>query len=112
MSTTASGTPCQRWTGALDANGYGVVKVDGRKRGAHVVVCEQTHGPVPRGWVVRHLCADISTKRLGADARADRACVNARHLRAGTQRENALDRERAARVAARRARPLPPGRRW
>jgi hypothetical protein len=103
---------CHPWLGPLDASGYGSTRIDGRKVGAHVAVCEAMHGPVPRGRVVRHLCASVSTKRLGQDERADRACCNHRHLRAGTVAENALDRERVSRGDPRRGRPNPDRRWW
>lgn len=107
-------TDCHRWTGPIGSKGYGRCSYEGRSRDAHVVACELAHGPVARGLVVRHLCADISSKRLGVGPLADRLCVNPRHLRAGTQSENALDRERARRAAAggRPQRPNPDRRWW
>ena len=112
IDTSGGPTACHPWMGGRSAQGYGTCKVEGRTRNAHEVVYETTRAPVPRGHVIRHLCVDRSTKRIDGTERGDRLCCNRAHLEPGTQRENALDRERAARIAARRARPLPPGRHW
>jgi hypothetical protein len=46
---------CWLWT-AAQLNGYGVIKVGGRFRGAHRVGYELHKGPVPAGLVLDHLC--------------------------------------------------------
>jgi hypothetical protein len=63
------------------ANG-GYVRVregSGKRRGIHIIVCEQYHGPRPMGMEVRHLCGRA-------------ACYNPNHLRWGTSAENGQDK--------------------
>lgn len=112
IDTSGGPTACHPWMGAVNATGYGRVKHDGRSMDTHVVVYLLTRGPIPKGHLVRHMCVDRSTRRIDGTAMGDRRCCNRVHLETGTQRENALDRERAARTTARRSRPLPPGRHW
>lgn len=106
---------CWPFTGVCSSAGYGVVRVDGKPRYAHVLVCEELYGPMQPGEVVRHMCAEVSTRRcsqhvianarsMGSDparvlASGDRRCCNPQHLKPGSQRANALDRERAKRLA-------------
>jgi hypothetical protein len=71
---------CWLWTAATKSHGYGFVaiaKVEGRSilRQAHRVAYELTHGPIPDGLEIDHLC------RV-------RNCVNPAHLEAVTHSEN------------------------
>ena len=67
---------CVIWTSDGD-RGYGKVKVNGQTKRVHRVVWELTHGPIPDGLTVDHLC------RV-------RSCVNTEHMELVTVRENVL----------------------
>lgn len=79
---------CHVWTGRTDQDGYGRFQEAYRDRRAHRAAWEEANGrPVPRGYVVRHVC--------------DRpACVNPTHLVIGRQRDNVEDRQRRGRQAS------------
>lgn len=75
-------TGCWLWTGPQTGTGkdgkhfsYGTVSVDGQRHLVHRVSYEVTHGPVPLGLVVDHICNTP-------------LCVNPDHLQAITQKEN------------------------
>jgi hypothetical protein len=58
---------CWLWTGSVDANGYGVIRKDGRLVKPHRLVYEAEYGPIPDGMVIRHRCGH-------------NACVRPEHL--------------------------------
>ena len=64
---------CELWTGRLDRDGYGF---HGRSR-AHIVAWTPSHGPVPEGFELDHLCRR-------------RHCCALHHLELVTRRENEL----------------------
>jgi len=66
---------CRMWTGPRDHGGYGKFSAAQRTLSAHRVAFTMRFGPIPDGLVIDHLCRR-------------RACVNADHLEAVTQREN------------------------
>ena len=68
-------TGCWEWTANRSQDGYGRIKVSGRKVKAHRVSYELTYGPIPEGLQIDHLC------RV-------RCCINPAHLEAVTSREN------------------------
>ena len=67
-------TGCWLFTGCHQG-GYGYISEDGRMRGAHIVMYEERHGPVPDGLELDHLCRVTS-------------CCNPDHLEAVTHMEN------------------------
>jgi hypothetical protein len=68
-------TNCWMWEGAVDDQGYAQIKRGGRGGHGHRVVWEETHGPVPDGLELDHIC-----KR--------RRCINPDHLEAVTHATN------------------------
>ncbi len=67
---------CYLWQGSkMSRTGYGVLKVDGRRIGAHRHFYEVAHGPIPDGLVIDHLCRNP-------------LCVNPSHLEAVTDAVN------------------------
>lgn len=66
---------CLIWTGSLDGNGYGQLRVDGKAAPAHRYAWERQHGPVPDGMVMDHTCWTPT-------------CVNVEHLRPATRTQN------------------------
>jgi hypothetical protein len=82
--TERSGTGCALFTGHLNANGYGVVRLAGKTTLAHRAVWAAANGPIPVGMEVCHAC-DV------------RACVELSHLFLGTREENQQDMYRKGR---------------
>jgi len=68
-------TRCRNWTGAVDNNGYGRIKVDGKAKRAHRVAYQTYIGDIPNNMPVHHTCANST-------------CINVNHLQLVTQREN------------------------
>lgn len=70
---------CLVWTKSRRRNGYGQIKVNGRNRTAHRVAYELANGPIPDGLSIDHTCRN-------------RACIEPRHLRLATTKQNAENR--------------------
>lgn len=66
---------CIEWTGARQAQGYGVMRVGNKTVRAHRYAWERINGAIPAGLHIDHMCFN-------------KACVNVDHLRAVAQAEN------------------------
>lgn len=74
-----SGTRCLLWPYGLSASGYPRVYYCGQSTRATRVICERIHGPQPTpAHEVAHSCGN-------------RVCLNPRHLRWATRKENMAD---------------------
>lgn len=71
---------CILWPYGKAGSGYGVLTVDGRHVYAHRMVCEAANGPMPSG------------KRDAAHGCGNSSCINKRHLRWATPKENDADK--------------------
>lgn len=81
--------PCHLWTGALSADGYGILLINGRTAYMPRWFYELENGAIPTGLEPDHLC------RV-------RECVNPEHLEPVTHRVNILRGESFAAVNARK----------
>lgn len=66
---------CLIWTGAMSDDGYGIMKVKGKTRQAHLVAWDLANGPIPEGMQIDHICYN-------------RACLEPKHLRLATHSQN------------------------
>lgn len=82
-------TPCNLWTGATNADGYGVVRVGGRVEYVHRLAYRLHVGPIPRGHEIAHTCDTP-------------ACREPSHLVAMTHKQNMNDAARKGRLGRRR----------
>ena len=73
---------CIIWTGSLNSDGYGRLRVNGRMVLAHRYAWERERGPIPDGAVLDHTCWE-------------RACCNVDHLRIATHQQNMQNRSGA-----------------
>lgn len=67
---------CWQWLDVLNSSGYGTFSVNCRKQLAHRYIWEKTHGRIPKGLVIDHLCRN-------------RGCVKIEHLEVVPPKENA-----------------------
>lgn len=66
---------CWEWLAVLNNQGYGQINVMGKPRLAHRISYTWKFGEIPKGYVIDHACHNTR-------------CVNPRHLRAVTQKQN------------------------
>lgn len=72
---------CLVWTGTTNPDGYGQIAYKGRRVVAHRYAYERTHGPIPDGMDIDHICHN-------------KACCNVAHLRLATRKQNMENRNR------------------
>lgn len=75
---------CWPWLGPR-RNGYGMLWHGGKRRGAHRIAFELTHGRIPAGLDILHTCDNPP-------------CCNPTHLWTGTARDNLRDAARKGRI--------------
>jgi hypothetical protein len=89
-----SGDECLIWPFARHASGYPRMRHDGVSKFASRVMCEVVHGPPPnKGDQALHSCGK------GADG-----CVNPKHIRWGSRKENMSDARRHGSISRGEAR--------
>jgi hypothetical protein len=69
---------CWIWSGKMNPNGYGAMKISGKQYGSHRLAWMLVHGDIPAGMLVCHRC-DV------------RLCCNPSHLFLGTGMDNMRD---------------------
>jgi hypothetical protein len=79
MIDVAGPNECWLWTGRKNRDGYGVVRISGKKELAHRAAYRATFGDIPTGLSVRHCCDNPP-------------CCNPAHLRVGTHADNMQDK--------------------
>ena len=77
---------CWLWHGSRQSDGYGYFRVGSKVHKAHRISFEMINGTIPEGMLALHSCDNPS-------------CVNPAHLRIGTYKENAEDRNAKERQA-------------
>lgn len=71
-------TGCLEWTGAVNEDGYGIIRHSKKALLVHRVIYSVCIGPIDNQLNVLHRCDNPK-------------CIEPKHLFAGTQRENVLD---------------------
>lgn len=79
---------CIHYTGALDKDGYGQLKIRGKQVKAHRAAYEHFVGPIPDGLTLDHECHNRDEACAGGPTCLHRRCVNWEHLRPATRGEN------------------------
>ena len=82
-SKFSKGDGCWEWTAALNHKGYGQFRAGSRDVPAHRYSYALYVGPIPTGMQIDHLCMN-------------RRCVNPRHLRVVTNKQNGEHKGRSS----------------
>ena len=72
---------CWEWIGCVGKNGYGQMRLNGKKESAHRVSYKLFHGEIPNGLMIDHICNNPK-------------CVNPNHLRLCDATQNACNRNK------------------
>lgn len=84
---TGYATPCHLFTGYVRDDGYTVAHASGGPKYRHVLVWEESNGPVPENLVVNHLCGVRHCLRL-SHLETTSMAGNCRHGRGSTLTED------------------------
>jgi len=76
---------CREWTGYVNEDGYGYIKVDGIPVPVHRVAYELLRGPIPEGDTIDHLIGP-------GEPCTSKACTTGDHLEAVSREENSARR--------------------
>lgn len=79
------GTGCELWTGAVNGDGYGYFRVDGRPVPVHRFAYQDRVGPIPEGLTIDHLIGP-------GEPCMSKLCVRGDHLEAVTNEKNVARR--------------------
>lgn len=82
------GDDCWEWTGAIQGQGYGHFKREGRWQRAHRAVYELLVGPIPDGLDLDHTCHTDDPTCAGGRYCLHRRCVRPDHLEPVTCKVN------------------------
>jgi hypothetical protein len=77
--TNVTESGCLEWTGSLNKDGYGRLRINGREKTAHRRAWELLRGEIPDGLLVCHTCDN-------------RSCIAIDHLFLGTDKDNSDDK--------------------
>ncbi len=78
VDQSAGSDACWPWAGYCNTNGYGNVRILGRRASTHRLAYELSHGSIPTGLFVLHTCDNPP-------------CCNPTHLYTGTAADNSRD---------------------
>lgn len=78
-------TGCWLWSGCINKNGYGILKMNNKVSLAHRIIYEHIAGKIPENLLACHHCDTPS-------------CVNPDHIFIGTNKDNSNDRDRKKRL--------------
>lgn len=79
---------CIHYTGCIDRDGYGRIKIRGRSWAAHRAAYEHFVGPIPDGLTIDHECHNAEAACAGGPTCLHRRCVNPVHLAVKTTGDN------------------------